>query len=161
MCRSDTECAGGLFCFINSAGGTCRPYCDQSTGCSGDGSACISLQFASDGGSTDTGAFYCTDVCDPLDSENTCEHGQGCSVGVNGAMPFTQCLVQGDTPIGSACTLDNDCMVGALCASSGAGDSTCRQICELSASSPVCAEGTCTGVGAGLVIGAVEYGVCI
>lgn len=97
---------GGLFGAM--PGGMCSASCDQ-TGCPG-GAACV-----------DFGIALCLDVCL---SDKECRDGYGCQ-GVFSGDPRRFCFPRGTggsactggdcRPIGSSCSEDDDCEVGARC----------------------------------------------
>jgi len=134
------ECATGLFCLGDGAGGnSCWDMCnlDDGSGCA-TGQRCLSI-------GTDSNVGYCADNCTPF-TGNECGAGEQCfpdfydrSAGI--------CLATGAGAEGTTCTDTTQCADGLVCAG------TCQVMCDYTATTE--AAGAC-GAGFECVAYAVD-----
>lgn len=139
LCASELECAPGLACFRDGAGGVCARVC-----CPGDAMACdVGTRCSADGVlvtgvTTSWGRCAAPRACDPRTPD--CPAREGCYIRY--PEPGAECRFAGTAAVGDGCAVPEDCQPGLYCA--GIGSPTCVRVCRLDdPRSCPSAEGTC------------------
>lgn len=147
------QCAQGLTCVW----GVCRPYC----GSVGDGAACteagtgICRQLQDNTMKNIPNMLVCSTDC-ALDSATSCGGTSACIWDTSKTV--TDCY---PVPSGNTCSASQPfCAPGYVCYLPTSTTYACGLWCQVAKNN--CTGGkTCTGFGTKIVVGGVEYGVCI
>jgi hypothetical protein len=151
------ECALGHTCTAppSNIGGpnVCFEFCQDDMDCSAPGGQCI---FTLPGDNVK----LCSQNCDPISDQGCAETSMKCYLLTNNQtmLQLTSCGAAGAGLEGSACSTPSDCGKGLMCVNDpNTMATTCRTWCAVSA--PNCA--TCVGLNPAVVLGVLEYGVCL
>jgi hypothetical protein len=152
------QCALGQVCTgpPTNIGGSdiCFKFCEDDTDCTAPGGQCI---FTLTNGET---TKLCSQNCDPISDQGCLEPSMKCYLLTNNQtnLQLTSCGAAGSGTAGSACTTPSDCGKGLMCVQDPNTMTTvCRPWCNVSA--PTCAQ--CVGLNPAVMLGVLEYGVCL
>ncbi len=158
-CFAPTDCAVNGICLLTSdVNASCYKFCSSDAECAAPGGLCLELAAS---GTPIVGAAVCTENCDLASNSGCSVSGTACRFGrePDGLMRlFTLCGTAGTTPLGSACTSNDECAAGNLCFG------TCEKLCQIGGAA--CPVGkTCQTFTIGMdaiepKIGTKTYGVC-
>ncbi len=141
-CANAAACKRGLTC-VN---GECSQWCRTNGDCVNNGT-CTGVVGLQGIPGLNVSALMCVypDGCDVL-TQQGCSTGESCYFSdPNGN---TICVTTGSSAVGATCMgLVNDCVPGAMCATSDGTTLNCRQLCNADGGMPTCASGTCTLMG--------------
>ncbi len=162
-CGVGNDCVAGSLCLTTSTMAMCRAFCDADDQCAAPGGLCV-LQVA-DGNGGVWPAKYCSENCDPVSGAGCAPANAKCEVAREaspGDRLFTLCVGVGASVQGASCMATADCAAGFGCFTLSDNSTKCLQWCKPN-NNPSCgANTTCSPFPApGIVIGAVEYGVCL
>jgi hypothetical protein len=161
LCDTQADCSAGLICaLVDSARpSVCTASCTTDGDCGG-GRLCVPR--VDIGGAPfvpEVGA--CSFICNP-DTGEGCPGMLVCSAGrirTRADLWVGICRVSGGNNVGDGCTQPSDCRTGLLCVT-GASMNTCQEVCDTRIAS--CDAGrVCYTVIPPMVIGGIEYGLCI
>lgn len=154
-CATEATCGPGLSC----QGGRCvrvcflarDAFCGPDLTCSSDG---VSGQTSL---SSSGAVGLCTEACDPVGDTGCPATGSSCAIGTDRfGHDFTWCRDVGAIASGGACVNAFECAAGLTCYMS-----SCRQLCDLSASTG-CTSGRCASTPlANLLAPVRDVGACI
>ncbi len=139
-CEEDSDCGGGLTCFPDGQGGSCRTagtpigaMCDGSQEC-GEGQSCIDERFGFPGGTC--GLLFVD--CDAA-TDAGCPTGSACLTFTARFGTFGACV--------AGCTGDSDCRAGYECTARDDGSSYCGPAFNGANLGQVCSagRGDCSG----------------
>jgi hypothetical protein len=163
------DCQAGMQC-VNTGStpqGYCHQFCEEDSDCtlpsSGPGALCA-LQLNSGG------ATVCSTNCDPVTNTGCKELNPElkCDIGREQEGPmrfFTRCTGAGATMPDDACTTSSQCAPGSSCIPvQNEPENHCLVWCTNPNGGGLCPQGgshACTGFTTPLLIGALEYGVCL
>jgi hypothetical protein len=153
------ECVAGSMCMDNGTGAPplCHQFCAADAECGGPGALCI----------IDVGgiAKVCTHACDPVAKSGCAEPSTKCDLFQETADPqrwYTLCGAAGPGTQGDACTVTTECANGFACVPVNTGmmlQTLCAEWCNVA--TPTCPVGTCEPFSEPVLVGTIEYGVCI
>lgn len=162
-CTGSATCMPGLDCidFSTVAGRSarqCSRYCSTDAQCTGTGSICIHT--LGDGmGGTIPGVRLCSRACNPI-RQTGCAPGLMCNIYQESAAPMrflTDCTGPvGTGSRGSFCAADSDCAAGNACVSN-----MCLHWCNVATDEGCTGFEICSSLTPRVVLGGVEYGVCL
>lgn len=163
-CSTFASCQRGLACVgLGTDTPRCARYCESDADCGGgELERCLISLTKADG--TPSGAFVCTEGCDPLQS-GACPEGQRCIIAQRTERPDvlgTVCATGANGGLDAPCEDDVDCGEGLTCfqgsIESGMGQ-RCRATCTFP--DPICPSGgDCVSFEPVRRVGDVELGVC-
>jgi hypothetical protein len=160
-CPTDTACAVGYTCTHGSDDAAqepwCARFCDLDTDCSGIGSRCVIGLVGSAGEALDIDV--CSEACD-LVGQTGCPSEMACYGFEDGSGDYTDCDYPGTTALGGDCSIDQDCVAGAVCVEHGT-KTTCEPVCVVGDDTSCASDETCEGFTVPLNIGSDEYGACL
>jgi hypothetical protein len=159
-CADDTACAVGYTCTHGSDATDdpwCARFCAHDADCEGTGSRCVIDLVGAQGQALDLDV--CSEACD-LVGQTGCPSSMACYGFEDGSGDYTDCDYPGTAALGSACSVDQDCVAGAVCVDHDT-KVTCRPICVVGDDTTCAGDDTCEGFTVPLTIGSDEYGACL
>jgi hypothetical protein len=159
-CTIGSECARGYTCVAPDGTAvtgdtTCHEFCTVDSMCGGQGGFC-DVKVAG------TGIEACTTTCDPATSTG-CQTGFSCTPAraADGSRWHTDCRrVTQSGSQGTACTIDEQCRKGLICAASV---QKCEKLCNVNApGNSACGGGTsCVALDPTAVFNGIPWGACL
>lgn len=153
----ENDCKAGMLCLDanEGAGSLCHDYCIDDDDCDAPGGMCLMSV-------TGLGPEkLCTHNCDPVSAAGCLDPSSKCEIFTLTADPtakLTQCVGFGTGSQGTTCTTTDDCGKGLGCFTDGTV-TECYTWCMVD--QPSCPVGQCTGFQTPMMLGTVEYGVCV
>jgi hypothetical protein len=158
-CAGATQCAAGYSCISTSGSSSCLELCAVDGDCApATGSRCV-IDVVDGNGQPIPGGTYCSQACNPRSSAG-CPSAWNCALFDDAAGDYTRCVAAGTGTQGATCTSLLSCAPGYDCVSHD-GVTTCLRNCRLGVTGDCAAGLSCRGFAGGLVVGSVEWGVCL